>query len=61
MQKINHFNGMLELCRKRPMAKNLMRMQKLYPTLYAFFPRTFNLPSDKEVGHSTHCTHSAPE
>lgn len=49
MQKINHFNGMLELCRKRPMAKNLMRMQKLYPALYDFFPRTFNLPGDREV------------
>eukprot|EP00798_Chlamydomonas_sp_ICE-L_P020154 gene20154-26888_t len=45
-QKINHFNGMLEICRKRNMAKNLQRMIKIFPTEYNFFPRSFVLPFD---------------
>lgn len=45
-QKINHFNGMLEICRKRAMAKNLMKMAKVFPESYDFFPKTFVLPSD---------------
>ena len=40
---------MLEICRKRPMARNLQKMAKLFPALYDFFPKTFILPSDREV------------
>ena len=50
VQKINHFNGMLELCRKRSMARNLMKIQKLFPDHYDFFPKTFTLPNDLTVG-----------
>ncbi|GAX78290.1 hypothetical protein CEUSTIGMA_g5732.t1 [Chlamydomonas eustigma] len=46
IQKINHFNGMLELCRKRNMARNLQKIQKMFPEHYDFFPKTFTLPTD---------------
>ncbi|XP_055479476.1 tubulin polyglutamylase TTLL13 [Psammomys obesus] len=45
-QKINHFPGMTEICRKDLLARNLNRMQKLYPTEYHIFPRTWCLPAD---------------
>ncbi|XP_012867320.1 PREDICTED: tubulin polyglutamylase TTLL13-like [Dipodomys ordii] len=44
--KINHFPGMTEICRKDLLARNLNRMQKLYPTEYNIFPRTWCLPAD---------------
>ncbi|KAF5836848.1 tubulin-tyrosine ligase family-domain-containing protein [Dunaliella salina] len=47
-QKINHFNGMLELCRKKNMARNLSKMCKLFPEHYDFMPRTFSLPIDMQ-------------
>ena len=45
-QKINHFPGMLEICRKDLLARNLKRMQRAYPKDYTFFPRTWCLPAD---------------
>ncbi|KAM5206892.1 LOW QUALITY PROTEIN: tubulin polyglutamylase TTLL13 [Hipposideros larvatus] len=45
-QKINHFPGMTEICRKDLLARNLTRMQKLYPVEYNIFPRTWCLPAD---------------
>ncbi len=51
-QKINHFNGMLEICRKKNMARNLMKMARMFPEHYDFFPRTFVLPSELQVGGS---------
>ena len=48
-QKINHFNGMLEICRKRAMARNLQKMARIFPEHFAFFPMTFVLPSDTQV------------
>ncbi|XP_008273551.3 tubulin polyglutamylase TTLL13 isoform X1 [Oryctolagus cuniculus] len=45
-QKINHFPGMTEICRKDLLARNLNRMQKLYPSEYSIFPRTWCLPAD---------------
>eukprot|EP00955_Chlamydomonas_euryale_P082650 363755-Chlamydomonas_euryale.AAC.2 len=48
-QKINHFSGMLELCRKRSMARNLQKMQKAFPEHYNFFPTTFIIPGDQTV------------
>lgn len=50
-QKINHFCGMLEICRKRAMARNLMKMARQFPQHFDFFPRTFILPGDREVGN----------
>lgn len=45
-QKINHFPGMTEICRKDLLARNLTRMQKLYPVEYNIFPRTWCLPAE---------------
>ncbi|XP_044260040.1 tubulin polyglutamylase ttll6-like [Tribolium madens] len=45
-QKINHFPGMLEICRKDLLARNLNRMLRLFPKEYNFFPRTWCLPAD---------------
>uniref|UniRef100_T1G5C5 Tubulin--tyrosine ligase-like protein 9 n=1 Tax=Helobdella robusta TaxID=6412 RepID=T1G5C5_HELRO len=45
-QKVNHFPGMLEICRKDLLARNLNRALKLFPKEYNFFPKTFYLPAD---------------
>uniref|UniRef100_A0A8C8R8K6 Tubulin tyrosine ligase like 6 n=1 Tax=Pelusios castaneus TaxID=367368 RepID=A0A8C8R8K6_9SAUR len=45
-QKINHFPGMSEICRKDLLARNMSRMLKLFPEEFNFFPRTWCLPAD---------------
>uniref|UniRef100_A0A2C9JJJ6 Tubulin--tyrosine ligase-like protein 9 n=1 Tax=Biomphalaria glabrata TaxID=6526 RepID=A0A2C9JJJ6_BIOGL len=45
-QKINHFPGMSEICRKDMLARNMNRMQKLFPKEYNVFPKTWCLPAD---------------
>uniref|UniRef100_A0A6P7FFY5 Tubulin polyglutamylase ttll6-like n=1 Tax=Diabrotica virgifera virgifera TaxID=50390 RepID=A0A6P7FFY5_DIAVI len=45
-QKINHFPGMLEICRKDLLARNLNRMIRLFPRDYNFFPKTWCFPAD---------------
>ncbi|KAB0402584.1 hypothetical protein E2I00_010328, partial [Balaenoptera physalus] len=44
-RKINHFPGMTEICHKDLLARNLNRMQKLYPTECNIFPCTWCLPA----------------
>ena len=46
VQKINHFCGMLELCRKKNMARHMSQMATRLPKLYGFIPRTYQLPED---------------
>ncbi|XP_043911267.1 tubulin polyglutamylase TTLL6 [Protopterus annectens] len=45
-QKINHFPGMSEICRKDLLARNMNRMAKLFPKEYNIFPKTWCLPAD---------------
>ncbi|NXT75507.1 TTL13 polyglutamylase, partial [Zapornia atra] len=45
-QKINHFPGMMEICRKDSLARNLNRMLRLFPEEYNIFPHTWCLPAD---------------
>uniref|UniRef100_A0A4W3JDT6 Tubulin tyrosine ligase-like family, member 6 n=1 Tax=Callorhinchus milii TaxID=7868 RepID=A0A4W3JDT6_CALMI len=45
-QKINHFPGMNEICRKDLLARNLNKMLKMYPKDYNIFPKTWCLPSE---------------
>jgi tubulin polyglutamylase TTLL6/13 len=43
-QKANHYPGMYALSRKNHLGRNLMKMMKLFPSDYRFFPRTWLLP-----------------
>ena len=45
-QKINHFPGMSEICRKDHLARNMNRLYKQYKTDYNIFPKTWVLPAD---------------
>jgi tubulin polyglutamylase TTLL6/13 len=45
-QKINHFPGMFEICRKDLLARNLNRMAKLFPLDYQIFPKTWCFPAE---------------
>ncbi|CAE1276358.1 TTLL6_13 [Acanthosepion pharaonis] len=45
-QKINHFPGMNEICRKDLLARNMSRMLKMFPKDYNIFPKTWCLPAD---------------
>eukprot|EP01105_Mastigella_eilhardi_P017201 TRINITY_DN3958_c0_g1_i1.p1 TRINITY_DN3958_c0_g1~~TRINITY_DN3958_c0_g1_i1.p1 ORF type:complete len:429 (+),score=126.35 TRINITY_DN3958_c0_g1_i1:15-1301(+) len=42
---VNHFSVMSELCVKHQLARNMSRMAMIFPEDYAFFPRTWTLPS----------------
>ncbi|KAK6476917.1 tubulin polyglutamylase ttll6-like, partial [Huso huso] len=45
-QRINHFPGMSEICRKDLLARNMNRMLKLFRKDYNIFPQTWCLPAD---------------
>jgi hypothetical protein len=45
-QRCNHFPGMYNLARKNMLGRHLMRMQKLLPNEYNFFPTSYMLPHD---------------
>lgn len=48
-QRVNHFPGMLEICRKDLLARNLNRMLRIFPKDYGFFPKTWCLPAEYVV------------
>ncbi|XP_071863747.1 tubulin polyglutamylase TTLL13-like isoform X3 [Bombus fervidus] len=59
-QKVNHFPGMTEICRKDLLARNLNRMLRLFPKDYNFFPKTWCFPAEfatsrykEPTGHNT--------
>ena len=43
-QRINHFVGMMEICRKKALARNMSTMAAIFPKLYTFTPSTLSLP-----------------
>jgi tubulin polyglutamylase TTLL6/13 len=45
-QKINHYNGMSCITRKNHLCRNLMRIRKILPKDYNYFPETWLLPTD---------------
>ncbi|XP_005050308.1 PREDICTED: tubulin polyglutamylase TTLL7 [Ficedula albicollis] len=45
-QRINHFPGMGEICRKDFLARNMTKMIKSQPQEYSFIPRTWIFPSE---------------
>ncbi|KAI8916035.1 tubulin polyglutamylase TTLL6-like protein [Gorgonomyces haynaldii] len=45
-QRINHFPGMHEICRKDNLARNVSRLSRLFPKSFGFFPKTWILPHD---------------
>ncbi|XP_041503947.1 tubulin polyglutamylase TTLL7 isoform X3 [Microtus oregoni] len=45
-QRINHFPGMGEICRKDFLARNMTKMIKSRPQDYTFVPRTWIFPSE---------------
>ena len=47
-QKINHFPGSHNLGRKNLLTKHLVKMQKLAPDDFDFYPRTWQLPLHSE-------------
>ena len=49
LQKINHFTGMLEICRKKALARNLRRIAAKLPASFDFAPQTFVLPEELEA------------
>lgn len=45
-QKVNHFPAMFQITRKTYFARNLKRLQKLFPLEFDFIPRTWILPNE---------------
>jgi tubulin polyglutamylase TTLL6/13 len=56
-QKVNMYPGIYIISRKNNLARNLMRMSKMFPDEYNFFPRTWILPSDS-IDIRNHYAHS---
>uniref|UniRef100_A0ACB8F2W3 Tubulin polyglutamylase ttll7 n=1 Tax=Sphaerodactylus townsendi TaxID=933632 RepID=A0ACB8F2W3_9SAUR len=45
-QRINHFPGMGEICRKDFLARNMTKMIRSQPLEYSFIPRTWIIPAE---------------
>ena len=45
-QKVNHFPAMYYIAHKNHLAQNLMKLRKILPDDYSFFPKTWLLPAD---------------
>ena len=48
-QRINHFPGMTNICRKARLAQSLELMRKKFPREYSFFPTTYVLPTNMAI------------
>ncbi|CAH1775587.1 unnamed protein product [Owenia fusiformis] len=45
-QRVNHFPGMGEICRKDCLARNMMKMAKVHPEEFDFVPKSWIFPSE---------------
>ena len=45
-QRMNHYLGMYNICRKSTLGMHLKRFQKEFPEHFSFFPPTWNYPAD---------------
>ena len=45
-QRVNHFLGMYNICRKSTLGMHLKRFQKEFPEHYDFFPQTWMYPAE---------------
>ena len=45
-QKVNHFLGMYNICRKSTLGMHLKRFQKEFPDHFDFFPKTWMYPAE---------------
>ena len=45
-QRINHFPGMTNICKKASMARNLELMKKEFPREYSLYPTTYVIPQN---------------
>ena len=48
-QKLNHFPGICTIGRKNFLAMHFNKMQKAFPSYYDFFPKTYCLPTEKNL------------
>ena len=48
-QRINHFPGMMEICRKVSLSNLIKRMQVVCPDLYTFHPDNWTIPDELDV------------
>lgn len=44
VQRMNHFSGMLELCRKKSLAKHFAAAAAVLPAAFDFCPKTYLVP-----------------
>jgi tubulin polyglutamylase TTLL6/13 len=45
-QKISHYPAIEVLAKKNLLGRNLMKMKKIFPNDYHYFPSTWSLPSE---------------
>jgi tubulin polyglutamylase TTLL6/13 len=56
-QRTNHYPGIYNLAKKNMLGRHLMKMQKLLPSDYNFFPTTYMLPHDYKDFREDSLTH----
>jgi tubulin polyglutamylase TTLL6/13 len=59
-QRINHFPGMHEICRKDQLARRVQRVVRMFPKDYTFFPQSWIMPQDWMEFQRQHKTKKSP-
>lgn len=47
-QRMNHFPGMLEICRKGGLSKHFQRLSAHFPKEFSFHPKSYAIPNQLE-------------